>query len=179
MNEELEKCPKCGKNILENKGCYYCEDKEDCGFKIFKTICGAKITPEIFNKIVTKKDSGVFNMKSNKGNTFKAKIVLNKDLTGTDLNFVKNEDEIIGVCPKCKNNIVLKEGLYGKYYKCVECNFKVSGIIAGTDITKEYVKQLLENKITSPIKFTSKENKIFTAKLSLNENNEISFNFDK
>lgn len=179
MSQELEKCPNCGKTILENKGCYYCEDKEGCGFKIFKTICGVNITPEIFNKIVLRKDSGVFDMKSNKGNSFKAKIVLNKESLGTELNFVKTEDKVIGKCPKCKNDIILKEGLYGAYYKCTDCNFKISGVIAGTDITEDIAQMLLENKTTNPIKFKSKENKTFTAKLVLNENNEISFNFDK
>lgn len=179
--EILGTCPKCGKNIIENKACYYCEDK-DCGFKLFKTVCDAKIDKENLNKLLNKKETDVYDMTSSKGNKFKAKLKLKNDYSGVEFIFNQNNEEVIevGKCPRCGKMVVVKNGLYGDYYKCSNnsCDFKINGIIAGTTMTKNLVIKLLDEKRLDAMTFTSKQNKKFKAGIILEDNGNIQFDFN-
>lgn len=85
---------------------------------------------------------------------------------------------VLGICPKCGKNIISTTGKFGKYFKCEDCDFKISGKIASKTLTDSNVKELLKNKETKTIKgFTSKAGKKFDAKLIL-ENNEVKFKFN-
>lgn len=172
-------CPVCGKNIIENKACYYCEDKE-CDFKIFKNVCGITLNKDDITDLLARKETKVYDMISSKGNAFKAKLKLKRDNTGLEFIFDKAEPTIVGKCPKCNSDVVTKSGIYGQFYKCSNdtCNFKVNGIIAGTTITPDIVKKLLEDKKTSKIEFTSKKNTKFKASILLENNGDIKFDFE-
>ena len=90
---------------------------------------------------------------------------------------VSKEQVILGVCPDCGKNIIVANGKFGKYYKCTDCDFKISGKILNKTISESNVKELLNKKITKEIKgFTSKNGKKFNAKLKL-QNKEIKFEF--
>lgn len=88
------------------------------------------------------------------------------------------DDKVIGICPKCQQNILDK----GKFYGCDDypnCKFTLPKKWSGKTIPKKNIQELLEKGITSEIKgFKSKKGKAFNTKLKI-ENNKITFNFDK
>ena len=83
--EIIGKCPKCGKNVLENSKSFYCEDYKNCNFSIFKK---NKYFEKIGLKKFTKKDmqkllkDGFFeakNLTSKSGKNYNAKLYLKLD----------------------------------------------------------------------------------------------------
>lgn len=177
MNEQMI-CPKCGKQIQENDNYYFCEDKESCGFKLFKKACNTNIDKENFIKLINHKETDLLKMKSKEGKDFMAKLKYNDDFSKTELIFGEKKEASIGKCPSCDSDIVMLKGPYGEYYKCKNCNFKINGIIAGRKISQKEVIELLNNNETSVLNgFLSKQGKSFSAKLIL-ENNEIKFKFE-
>ena len=93
----------------------------------------------------------------------------------TDIGFFKDK---VGVCPKCGKDVLRNR--YG--YGCVdykECGFRINLKICGRVISKSNAIKLLEEGETSLIKgFVSKNNKLFNAKLKL-EDGKVVFSFDK
>lgn len=174
--EVLGICPICGKAVIAKNKVYACEE---CDFKIFKTICGADIDIDNLKLILEGKESKELSMTSNKGNKFKAKLKIKEDCSGVDFVFSKTEDEVIGKCPICSNNVIKKNGLYGDYYKCSsnDCLFKLSGVIAHTKITTQIAKELLENKITKEMNFINKDGKEFKAKIAIDSDNNMKFEY--
>lgn len=183
MNKEsLGICPKCGKQIKENNGCYFCEDK-NCGVKIYKNILGANISINDLNKLLNGDVTDTLNMVSaSKGKSFKAKLKLKSDFSGTELIFEKETTAAktsIGKCPKCGASVVVINGPYGEYYKCESCTFKINGVIAGKKISESVVQKLLTDNVSDLISgFTSKQNKPFSAYLII-ENGDIKFKFQE
>ena len=85
--------------------------------------------------------------------------------------------EVVGVCPKCGENVIRNRYGYGCIGYKEGCNFKISGVICNRVISKDNAKLLLEKGQTSKIKgFTSKNGKLFDAILILN-NDKIEFRF--
>ena len=86
--------------------------------------------------------------------------------------------DIIGKCPICNGNIVdSKKSYYCSNYKS-GCNFTIWKQIAGKNISKTNVKELIDKGITEEISnFTSKNGKYFNAKLILNNDGNIGFKF--
>jgi DNA topoisomerase-3 len=82
----------------------------------------------------------------------------------------------IGKCPKCKKS--LRE--FPKSYSCTkECGFVVWKEISQKRISQAQVKKLLEKGITDLISgFVSKSGKEFSAKLKLDGDGKVSFDFD-
>lgn len=78
-------------------------------------------------------------------------------------------------CPKCSKPL-------SRFYKCEDenCGFSFYNKVAGLQLSKSQVEQLFKNKKTDIIKgFTSKKNQEFSAKLILNADFEIEFDFEK
>jgi DNA topoisomerase-3 len=76
----LGSCPKCGKDIYENKKTYYCagyKDAPPCGFVIWKSIAGAVITAADVGLLLGKKSTAYKSCASNSGKRFKASFFLN------------------------------------------------------------------------------------------------------
>ena len=89
----------------------------------------------------------------------------------------KNTNKEIGICPLCGKSVNAIKGKYGTFYKCSNCDFKISGKISGKTITQSVVKELLKNGETKKIDgFISKNGKKFACKLSLNKS-KIEFKF--
>jgi len=76
----IGKCPCCDSNIIENDKSFYCENWRNCGFSVWKVICGKKVTAAIIKEILeigfTKKMKG---FKSKAGKSFEASLVLDND----------------------------------------------------------------------------------------------------
>lgn len=73
----IAQCPICNNNIYENENSFRCENWKECGFSIWKKICGKKLTQsnlmELLKKGYTKKLKG-FTSKS--GKKFEAALIL-------------------------------------------------------------------------------------------------------
>lgn len=74
---KIGKCPCCNSNIIENEKSFYCENWKNCGFSVWKTFCGKKITTTMLKELleigVTKKMKG---FKSKAGKNFEASLML-------------------------------------------------------------------------------------------------------
>lgn len=74
---KIGKCPCCNSNIIENEKSFYCENWKNCGFSVWKTFCGKKITTAMLKELleigVTKKMKG---FKSKAGKNFEASLML-------------------------------------------------------------------------------------------------------
>ena len=83
----------------------------------------------------------------------------------------------VGICPKCKKDIVRNRYGYGCTGYKDGCDFKINMTICKKIISKNTAIELLDNGITSKIDgFISKNNKTFSAKLKL-EDNKVVFDF--
>ncbi|WP_404389129.1 topoisomerase C-terminal repeat-containing protein [Ligilactobacillus animalis] len=75
----------------------------------------------------------------------------------------------------------------GKFYGCDRyskdgegCDFSFSKIIAGHEITSEEAKQIIEGEKTALLQgFVSKKGKTFSARLKLDDEHNIAFEFEK
>jgi DNA topoisomerase-3 len=186
-------CPVCGGEIIKTSFGYGCRNysKEDpehsCKFNIGQ-IAGKKLNDtqvkELLGSGITPLISG---FKSKSGKNFEAKLALARDDEGkvSGIRFVfENEDEVLeGLkCPKCGKRII--KGSWG--YKCEDnkkgeeggCDFFI-GKVAGLALSKEDVTKLLTDRITEKISgFTSKKGSTFDARLKLNEQQQVVFDFD-
>ena len=69
-------CPICKKNMYESNKNYYCEDKE-CGFVIWKQICGKKLTKGIIKELIDNgKTKVIKGFKSKSGKSFSASLII-------------------------------------------------------------------------------------------------------
>ncbi len=185
-------CPVCGGEVVKTSFGYGCKNynKEDpehsCKFNIGQ-IAGKKLgdsqVKELLNSGITSTISG---FKSKSGKSFEAKLSLDKDDAGKVLGikFVfENEDEILEdlKCPKCGKRII--KGSWG--YKCEDnkkgeeggCDFFI-GKVAGVSLSKEDVTKLLtEGKTDTIAGFTSKKGSTFDARLALNDQHQVVFDF--
>ena len=73
----IGKCPVCGKDMLENSKSYYCEDYKNCGFSIWKQICGKRLSKTIIDELLEKgKTKEIKGFKSKQGKTFSASLII-------------------------------------------------------------------------------------------------------
>lgn len=81
------KCPKCGAELSEDNRKFVCS--QSCGFELWKTVPGGKeLTIQQIDSFFKTGNTGLIkNMKSKKGSTFDASLLLNDDKTGTKFEF--------------------------------------------------------------------------------------------
>lgn len=84
------------------------------------------------------------------------------------------EKSIVGKCPKCGNNIVLKKSFYG-CSNYPECKFTLAEHFRKKKLTKMNVKELLEGKKTLVKGIKNKEKKPYNAVVKIGENGYIDF----
>ena len=73
-------CPFCGSAIRENTKSYYCQDYKGCGFHVWKTISGKKISQTALKQLCTKKKtSKIDGFTSKKGTKFSAFLTVGDD----------------------------------------------------------------------------------------------------
>ncbi len=186
-------CPICGGKIVVTPFGYGCSNysKEDpdnsCKFNIGQ-IAGVKLkeaqVKELLTNGITDTISG---FKSKKGTKFEAKLTLTKDENGkvSGIGFVFEDEskEMKGLqCPKCGSPIIKNH--FG--YKCKNnirdnvdsCPFFV-GKVAGVEIPEDQFEKLIKEKRTDVIAgFLSKKGLFFDARLKLNEECRVEFDFE-
>ncbi|MGM8141776.1 DNA topoisomerase, partial [Enterococcus italicus] len=84
------------------------------------------------------------------------------------------EKNIVGKCPKCGNNIVLKKSFYG-CSNYPECKFTLAEHFRKKKLTKTNVKELLEGKETLVKGIKNKEKKPYNAVVKIGEKGYIDF----
>nr|MCR5468171.1 topoisomerase C-terminal repeat-containing protein [Lachnospiraceae bacterium] len=187
------KCPLCGGDIVHTSFGYGCsnynrEDSEhSCKFNIGQ-IAGVKLKPnnvkELIQKGITSKISG---FKSKKGDKFEAMLSFDKDENGNikGLKFVfENTDEEMKdiTCPKCGSKLIKGyAGFRCEHYSREEggCDFYV-GKVAGVKIPEEQFIKLISEKKTDVITgFLSQKGLYFDARLKLDEENKVVFDFSQ
>ena len=126
-------------------------------------------------KRVFKNEKSNFEVLKKSEDELKEIINQNINIEKVNINIDKN---IIGKCPVCNNDVLESN----KSYYCSNwkngCSFTIWKTISDKKLTESNVKSLLENRITKEIKgFKSKSGKLFNAKLKLNNDNKIEFEF--
>lgn len=84
------------------------------------------------------------------------------------------EKSIVGKCPKCGNNIVLKKSFYG-CSNYPECKFTLAEHFRKKKLTKTNVKELLEGKETLVKGIKTKDKKSYNAVVKIGEKGYIDF----
>ena len=85
-----------------------------------------------------------------------------------------NVDKLLGKCPKCGNNIVLKKSFYG-CSNYPECTFTLAEHFRKKKLTKTNVKELLEGKETLVKGIKTKDRKSYNAVVKIGEKGYIDF----
>ncbi|RXW70140.1 hypothetical protein CYQ61_11240 [Enterococcus faecium] len=86
----------------------------------------------------------------------------------------ESEKSIVGKCPKCGNNIVLKKSFYG-CSNYPQCKFTLAEHFRKKKLTKTNVKELLEGKETLVKGIKNKEKKPYNAVVKIGEKGYIDF----
>ena len=84
------------------------------------------------------------------------------------------EKNIVGKCPKCANNIILKKSFYG-CSNYPECKFTLADNFRKKKLTKSNIKELLEGKETQIKGIKTKEKKAYNAIVKIGDKGYIEF----
>lgn len=124
-------------------------------------------------------------MVDKEGKTTRELVLETKEFLENIFTKINNTDKIFtsktyGKCPKCGNDIIKGRTGYGcKNYKDKSCDFYIAEEIAGKKLSEKEIIDVVEKGRTSLIKgFTGKNGK-FDAYLKLNEENKVTFDFEK
>lgn len=176
-SEVLGKCPKCGKNVMEGKDYYKCEEyKKTCDFILSKTHVGAKISKTDVKKILNGEQTREisFSKKNEDGTTKKWKTKLEYNKAEKRISFVNNQTASNGStsslkCPKCGKPLKITD----KWVLCSEykspCEFILNREFFKAKITDKDIEKLLKGD-TIEKTFVWKSGKSGKAKLKLESN---------
>ena len=137
----------------------------------YKTSEMGKALKKVFRDEMTIEDSVDLARKEIQEVFTKKDVAIEKD---TDIGFY---GDVVGKCPMCDNEVIKNRYAYGcRDYQ--NCKFRVSTQICGRWISKSNVEKLLSEGVTSNIEgFVSKNGKNFNAKLKLDEEKKVVFDF--
>lgn len=137
----------------------------------YKTSEMGKALKKVFRNEMTVDDSVGLAKKEIKEVFTKKDVEIEKD---TDIGFY---GDIVGKCPLCGGEVIKNRFAYGcRDYQ--NCKFKINLQICGRIISKSNVEKLLSEGVTSNIEgFISKNGKNFNAKLKLDDDKKIVFDF--
>ncbi len=177
-DEEAPICPKCKKGKVVNKGKMYgCTEYQEtgCNFSIFKTVAKKTLSEKQILSLIEKGQTDVIKgFKSKSGKDFSAFLTLNAE-GKIEFAFPENAK-----CPKCqKGEIVDKGKLVGcTQYRETGCDFSIFKTIAKKGLSEKQLENLVNKGKTGKIKgFVSKSGKKFDAKLILNQDYKVEFDF--
>ncbi|MBL8617147.1 MAG: DNA topoisomerase 3 [Deltaproteobacteria bacterium] len=172
-------CPRCGAAVHAEGGRFCC-GAAGCGFQIWGTVAGRKLSPRMVKQLlVDKKTPSVKGFKSKAGKAFEAGLRLNDELKVV-FDFGDPEGPIgappVGLCPRCGGPV--REGR-GRFACGGEgCSFVVWGSVAERALSGAEVGQLLTTRRTAVLTgFRSKAGKEFEAALRLNDDLKVVFDF--
>ena len=137
----------------------------------YKTSEMGKALKKVFRDEMTIEDSVDLARKEIQEVFTKKDVAIEKD---TDIGFY---GDVVGKCPMCGNEVIKNRYAYGcRDYQ--NCKFRISTQICGRWISKSNVEKLLSEGVTSNIEgFVSKNGKNFNAKLKLDNENKVVFDF--
>ena len=137
----------------------------------YKTSEMGKALKKVFRDEITVEDSVDLARKEIQEVFTKKDVAIEKD---TDIGFY---GDVVGKCPMCGNEVIKNRYAYGcRDYQ--NCKFRISTQICGRWISKSNVEKLLSEGVTSNIEgFVSKNGKNFNAKLKLDSDNKVVFDF--
>lgn len=137
----------------------------------YKTSEMGKALKKVYRDEITVEDSVDLARKEIQEVFTKKEVAIEKD---TDIGFY---GDVVGKCPQCGGEVIKNRYAYGcRDYQ--NCNFRVSTQICGRWISKSNVEKLLSEGVTSNIEgFVSKNGKNFNAKLKLDSENKVVFDF--
>lgn len=167
-------CPKCNSKIKTNSKAYYCSNREDCNFVLWKTVCYKKLSEKEVINLLKLQITEVKKMKSQDNKIFDSNLYIDKN-DDFKLKFYKIEEPSGLNCPGCKKELTNK----GNYLACdgPQCDFTLSKTIAKKKLTQTQIEDLINKKRTALISgFKSRANKPFNAMLVL-KNNKVKFEF--
>lgn len=183
-------CPKCGRPLVYTaSGGVSCTGFKDgaCDFGIYGKIAEKAIPRAQLNKLLdTGRTDTIKGFKSQRtGKKFDAIIKLNDEYK-TEFEFPEHSTESDSkdtglVCPLCGNTVFYTKtgGAVCKGHFDNDCTFSIYGTVAGKKLTQAQIKSLIEKGKTATISgFKSRSGKTFSAKLKLNENGTVGFEFE-
>lgn len=178
--QSIGTCPICGSPVIKTKMGWGCSNwKHGCRFIIWEKISDKKITQaqakQLLEKGTTEFISGFKPRDKNKPPFSAALTFKQEDET---MNYEKMRFQFSKpsdyVCPVCGEN--MEEG--NGYLHCPNCNMRLWTMVSGKKLSKDNILDLLDRKTTKEIKgFTSRAGKKFSAKLYLDEDNQLKFDF--
>jgi DNA topoisomerase-3 len=185
-----EPCPKCNKTVKETYKTYSCVDQLDCQFSIKKINANRVLAVKEAEVFLKEKSFGpVDGFRSKRGFPFAASIILN-DKFELKFDFESEEstesvdfsnDDIIGICPKCANNVYV----FKTSYICEKniglekkCDFRSGLMILQQPIPIDQMKKLLKEGRTDLLDgfVSARTRRKFKAFLVVN-NDKIGFEF--
>lgn len=173
-------CPLCGGEIVQTRFGYGCsnyskEDENSCKFTIAK-IAGVKLKDSVIKELLTLGETSevVTGFKSKNGSKFDAKLKLVEGRIEFAFPEKPKPEATSLKCPKCQGEIQKSQW----YYEC-GCGFRVRRIVAGVDLSEQYIEQLFTTGRTKDkvVGFTSKAGNQFDSCLRLEED-QIVFDFN-
>ena len=192
LGETVGKCPRprkdgtpCGKNVIENKMTFFCEDEENCGFIMWKNNNLLKAGGKIITKPMAAallKDGKVLVkglQKQGKSGTFDAVLVMTDNGKHTNFEYEfggSANKESLGKCPRCGSDVCETP----RAFSCTDrdnCGFTVwktseKGFMAAAkkEVTAELVKTLLKDgKARLEGCYSVKTGKTYTATVVLED----------
>lgn len=158
-------CPKCGKYLVQSSMAYKCLD-DNCGFILWKNICGHKLSEnEVHDLLKDGRTKVITGFKSKKGNKFSARLIMRDFKLKFEFEEAKKTDI---TCPKCGNTMVKTS----KSYKCSaeNCDFIIWTTISEKTLSDSDVRDLVDKGKTQVLDgFTSKKGKEFSARIALKD----------
>lgn len=177
-DEDSPSCPKCKKGKIINKGQVFgCTQYKEtgCDFSIFKIIAKKELSNKQVRDLIEKGQTGVVKgLKSKEDKEFAAILKLKPD-GKIDFIFPQNP-----MCPKCKKGEVVDKG---KLVGCTQfsktgCNFSIFKTVGNKALSEKQLTDLVVKGKTGKVKgFVGKSGKEFDAKLILNKDFKVEFDF--
>ncbi|MBF0276397.1 MAG: topoisomerase C-terminal repeat-containing protein [SAR324 cluster bacterium] len=175
----LGSCPQCKVGfIIQGNFAWNCHRwKEGCDFKIKPVIAKKNLSPSHIKQLLKKGKTRLIKNFQGKNGLFDARLQLTDE---HQIEFIFEEDPaILGLCPQCEQGSVVKRPAF---YECDQkdgCEFKIWKTLASKNIKDKDVKALLKHGKTPIIKgFRGRYGK-FNAALSLNDQGEVVFDYEK
>jgi DNA topoisomerase III len=147
IQNPLGPCPLCQGIVAETKLAYSCSQWRvtQCSFKIWKTIASKDITETMAKDLLkNRKTKTLKGFKAKSGSTFDAALLLDDDGKVT-FEFDNSSQDVIGVCPLCKGNVIERAKAFGcANWKSNGCNFVIWKEQQGKTLTKEDAQKKLQ-----------------------------------
>jgi hypothetical protein len=181
--EKVAKCPVCNQgDLIEGTIGYMCNHfkslDDKCSFTIYKSYFGKEITKEIVLQLSKHRESEVFNdLVSKENRRFSAKLVLQEGL----IKPVFENKTLETACPKCGKKMHVSEKAFvcEGFFHEKECDLYIGRNVAGVLLSEKEGEVLLNGSSTEyRTDFLSRYDKEFGAKLILDEEYKVTFNYE-